>query len=280
MKIHAISTGAVSITQSWRLGQQDAYLPRLISTLFDTHKTEWLPIYTWVIEHPQGLIVIDTGIPTDANRKVYFPPFMPLVQRAAAFQLKAEEEIGFQIRTLGLSPDDVRWVVFTHLHQDHDGGIHHFPKSRFMVARKEYEAARGLKGRMAGYLNQRWPHWFEPQLIDFDVSAPKGFAGSYRLADDLLLVPTPGHSTGHLSVLAFEDHHAILFAGDSAYTEALLKAQQIDGIGPNAVTQRQTHQAILTFAQETPTVFLPSHDSQSAERLEKCQVIQFDTEES
>jgi len=51
MQIHAISTGAVKITQSWRVGR-GAGIRRLAHTLFDRQFTDWLPIYCYVIEHP------------------------------------------------------------------------------------------------------------------------------------------------------------------------------------------------------------------------------------
>ena len=62
MKIHAISTGKVKITQNWQVAREGDPL-RLAHTLFDRRFTDWLPIFCYVIEHPEGLIVIDTGIP-------------------------------------------------------------------------------------------------------------------------------------------------------------------------------------------------------------------------
>jgi N-acyl homoserine lactone hydrolase len=53
-----------------------------------------LPIYCYVIEHPEGLIIVDTGIPVTANAPILFPPWMPLVQWAARFRITAEREIG------------------------------------------------------------------------------------------------------------------------------------------------------------------------------------------
>ena len=270
MTIHAIETGKVKITKNWRTGLGDGN-KRLMNTLFDSEFTEWLPIYVWVIEHPEGLIVIDTGIPADANKRIWFPPFMPLLQRAAKFQVTPEEEVGPQLRQLGLSPNDVRWVVLTHLHQDHDGGLHHFPNAEFVVSSKEWEMAVGLKGRMNGYLNQRWPDWFKPLLVDFDSRIPFGpFGGHYTLtqAKDIHLVPTSGHSPGHLSVILTEDDLSTMFAGDASYTDELLLAQKADGIGPDPQGQQETHRKILTYAEQHRTVYLPTHDPGAKERLE------------
>ncbi|NBB73798.1 MAG: MBL fold metallo-hydrolase [Bacteroidetes bacterium] len=270
MTIHAIETGKVKVTKHWRIGRGTG-VKRLTSTLFGSEFTEWLPIYVWVIEHPEGLTVIDTGIPADANKRIWFPPFMPLVQRAAKFKMTPEQEVGSQLRQLGLSPNDVRWVVLTHLHQDHDGGLHHFPNAEFVVSSKEWDMAVGVKGRMNGYLNQRWPDWFKPRLVDFNSQKPFGpFASHHALtqAEDIHLVPTPGHSPGHLSVILVEDGLSILFAGDASYTEQLLMAQQADGIGPDPHVQQETHRAILDYAEQHPTVYLPSHDPGAKERLE------------
>jgi hypothetical protein len=64
MNIHAISTGRVKVTRSWRVGRADDSM-RLVHTLFDKQYTDGLPIFCYVIEHPEGLIIVDTGIPAN-----------------------------------------------------------------------------------------------------------------------------------------------------------------------------------------------------------------------
>lgn len=266
--MHAIQTGKVKITESWRTGRGKGVV-RLFNTLFDNNFTNWLPIYVWVIEHREGLLVIDTGISANANEPIWFPPFMRLIQRAAQFDIASKQEVGPQLQQLGYSPDDIRWVVLTHLHQDHDGGLHHFPNAEFLVAREEWNVATGLKGRMGGYLNHRWPDWFEPRLIDFKQGAFATFPKHHKLteAEDIILVPTQGHSAGHMSVILLEDDLSIMFAGDASYSDELLIADVTDGIGPDPISQKKTHAQILAYADEHPTVFLPSHDPKARERL-------------
>jgi len=268
MQIHAISTGAVKITQSWRVGRGSGIL-RLAHTLLDRQFTDWLPIYCYVIEHPEGLIVVDTGIPVTANAPILFPPWMLLVQRAARFRITAEQEIGPQLRARGLAPADVRWVVLTHLHQDHDGGLHHFPHAEVVVARAEWQAAQGLRGRLGGYQNQRWPRWLAPRCIDFAPTQAGTFPQRYPLTQrgDVQLIPTPGHSAGHMSVLVDAGAQLICIAGDAAYTQDLLIAQTLDGIGSDPLAQHATHRALLQLANEQPTVFLPSHEWDAERRL-------------
>ena len=62
MNVQLISTGAVKISQNFRIGKGKGAM-RLINALSDRRFSDWLPIYCTVIEHPEGLIVIDTGSP-------------------------------------------------------------------------------------------------------------------------------------------------------------------------------------------------------------------------
>jgi glyoxylase-like metal-dependent hydrolase (beta-lactamase superfamily II) len=66
------------------------------------------------------------------------------------FQIEPDQEIGPKLRTLGVGPRDVRRVVLTHLHMDHDGGLAHFPDSEILVSRRELHAAHGWMSRLRG----------------------------------------------------------------------------------------------------------------------------------
>ena len=76
MKIHAIQTGTVAITTKWREGVGHGRL-RLVHTLLDREWTEPLPIYAFAIEHPEGVIVVDTGETARASQHGYFPGWGP-----------------------------------------------------------------------------------------------------------------------------------------------------------------------------------------------------------
>ena len=274
MKIHAISTGRVKITKRWQVGDEHSPL-RLLKAITDSEYTDWLPIFCFVIEHPEGLIVVDSGILANANDRVWIPPFMPLLQRAAPFDISSEEEIGPKMRQKGFQPEDVRWLIQTHLHLDHEGGFHYFPNAEVLVSRNEWEAASGWKGRLNGYLNFRWPKELQPTLIDFDSGPYYSFEHCQRVtqAGDIVLVPTPGHSAGHLSVIVEEPDQFVMLAGDVAYSQALLLADEVDGVAVSTADLHQSHRRILELAQEIPTVFVPSHEWAGAERLDRREKI-------
>ena len=277
MRIHAIQTGTVQVKERQRAGT-GAGVIRFLNTLRDTAWTDPLPIYAWVVEHPEGVIVIDTGETARAARPGYFPAWHPYYRFGARMSVEPDQEVGPQLRRLGIAPGDVRWVVLTHLHTDHAGGLHHFPKSEILVSREEHRNARGLMGKLRGYLPHRWPDWFDPTPVELRGGPVGPFPGAHRLtrAGDVLLVPTPGHSAGHLSVIVREDDQAIFFAGDASYTEAHLVAEQVDGVsslGGGEAAALETLRRIRGYAREVPTVYLPSHDPDSARRLEDRRLL-------
>jgi glyoxylase-like metal-dependent hydrolase (beta-lactamase superfamily II) len=261
----------VSIKELQRDGQgRRRSFPRLF---MDRRWTEPLPILAWLVEHSEGLIVVDTGETARVADRDYFTPWQPYFRLALREWVEPEQEIGPQLRALGFSLGDVRWVVLTHFHTDHAGGLAHFPRSEILSSAVDYRYSRGLLGKARGLLPQHWPQGFSPTLTDFP-DAPFGpFPASTTLtaAGDVHLVPTPGHTPGHLSV-AIDDGETVLFlAGDTSYTEQLMLAGTPDGVSPDPVRARDTLARIQQLTAERPTVYLPTHDPDSAARLERGQ---------
>lgn len=267
--IHAISTGQVRITKAWANGKGKG-IGRLVNTLFDTNYTDWLPIWCFLVEHPEGLVLIDTGADAKANEPIYFPPYMPLLQRAAQFRISREDEIDAQIQKLGFSLKDVRMVILTHLHQDHDGGLGRFPNAETIISRKEWQAGIGFAGRMGGYLNQRWPKTLAPRLIDFQSGAFGQFPQSEKLLEGLFAVPTYGHSAGHLSLIWETGGKSYLFSGDAAYTEQALLAGTLDGVSGDLEQAQLSQNRLRDYALQHKSIVLPSHDPEASTRLQNA----------
>ena len=266
MRIHAIRTGSVRIKRSQVRGRGRG-LRRRLRIFADPQWTDWLPTYAWMIDHPEGVIVVDTGQGRhllDGVRSLH-----PYQRWEVMFRIDPDEEIGPRLHALGVRPRDVGRVVLTHLHIDHDGGLAHFPESDILVSRRELHTARGWRGRLRGYLPNRWPTWFNPIALDLAAESFGPFAASRRLtrAGDVIAVATPGHTADHLSVIVVDEGIAYVIAGDASYTEALMLAGQIDGVSTNGATARTTLEALKRLAAERPTVYLPTHDPESAERL-------------
>ncbi len=202
MRITAIQTGEVQIKSRQaepRFGPRPA---RIVDVLADRSWTPRLPILCFAIEHPDGLVVVDTGESARANDPGYQPVWHLFARTSERRWVAPEEEVGPQLRALGLDPGAARWVVMTHMHGDHAGGLGPFLGSEIVMSAREAKAAFARDGVLNGYLKSHYPDWLDPRGVEFDRDPWEGFDASVPLTDDgaVRLLPTPGHTLGHLSV--------------------------------------------------------------------------------
>ena len=136
-----------------------------------------------VIEHPDGRVLVDTGM-IDSTRELdaqWHPAFDP-----AAI------------------PRDVSIVINTHLHFDHCGGNRLFAGTPIYVQRVEREAARE-------------PGHTIPEWVEFEGARYIELNGAAEIVPGVRVLPTPGHSPGHQSVLVDTDDGLVVVAGDVSY---------------------------------------------------------------
>jgi N-acyl homoserine lactone hydrolase len=266
--VHAIQTGSVRIKRAQAEGRGRG-LARRLAIFTDAAWTDWLPTYAWVIDHPDGIIVVDTG--QGAHLLESAKSLHPYVRWEVAFRIEPEQEIGPQLRAIGITPRDVKRVILTHLHMDHDGGLAHFPHSEFLVT-PGANCARRAAGP-AGCAN-RWPSWFDPAPLELAQEPFGPFRASKKMTarGDVVAVATPGHTADHVSIVVQEQDAAILLAGDASYTEQLMLAGKVDGVSADENVARDTLDRIKRFVLAGPTIYLPTHDPDAATRLTKRRV--------
>jgi N-acyl homoserine lactone hydrolase len=156
-----------------------------------------IPVHGFVIKHPRaGAILVDTGVgwPTELVKE------WKVVNRHAADALEQHD----------LSPADVRIVVNTHLHFDHCGQNAVFKHAPFYIQRTELERAR----RENDITNQ----WFDFAGARFEL-----LDGDSEVADGVRVVSTPGHTSGHQSVVVETPDGGALMIGDAAYTAVIYR---------------------------------------------------------
>jgi glyoxylase-like metal-dependent hydrolase (beta-lactamase superfamily II) len=257
MKIHALQTGFVRVKHSFlfpRAGlrrQLDLFLPGPFS--------DPLPIHCWAIEHEGQLRLIDTG-ETVAARNVPF----------ARMEVTRAQELPPAILAAGLKLDDVSEVLLTHAHGDHIDGLVHV---RAPVLCNEVElryVAAPFSRMMRRVLRQPLPPGFAPRGFALDQGPFGAFQRSRAISDDgrIVLVETPGHTPGHVSVICIDDSERhVMLAGDATDTLEQLQSLRVDAIAPDPDVHLETMKTILAHCAEHPTIYLPSHDPESAARL-------------
>jgi N-acyl homoserine lactone hydrolase len=237
MRVRTLTTGVVRQKAGQR-GVRRYYA--------DSWRTETIPVHAFLVEHPKGLVLFDAGQTARAAAPGWFPAWHPFF-RLSRFELGPTDEVAPQLRAIGVEPGDVGHVVLSHLHTDHVGGLDPFTRSQVLVSRSEWNRATGRPGLLRGYLPQYWPPGLEPTLVDFDGHALGPFAGTYDVLGDgtLLMVPTPGHTPGHASLLLRDPHGSWLLAGDQAHTAEELRAAE---------------PAIAAWCESEQVVVLAAHD--------------------
>src|SRR5215467_4105556 len=141
VKIHLVSTGAVTVKTKFREAKRTGLLA-MIDFMLDKKFTEWMPIWVMIIEHPEGIFVIDTGENANVNDPGYFRSSGMIANwfdtTQFKFRVDREEEIDRQLQSLGIATDKVKAVILSHLHLDHADGLRHFPDTSILVSKTEW----------------------------------------------------------------------------------------------------------------------------------------------
>lgn len=263
MKIHALQTGTVSVKHSFLF--PSAGLRRQLDLFLPGDWSDPLPIYCWAIEHEGVLRLVDSG-ETAAARDVPF----------ARFEVTRGQELPAASAAAGLRLEDVSEVVLTHAHGDHIDGLVHL-RSRVIAHEEELRyLASAFPRVMRRALRQPLPPSFAAEPFALDGGPFGAFARSRSLSADgrIVAVGTPGHTPGHISVICIDDSgRHVMLAGDATDSLEQLQALRADAIAADPKVHVATLEAITAHCAEHPTVYLPSHDPDSAARLAEAATV-------
>jgi N-acyl homoserine lactone hydrolase len=242
---------------------------KLLRSLITGNPAATVPIPAFLIRHPSaGAILVDTGlhpsIATDGKEN-----FGGLGARIGHPDLDAGEDVPAQLRKRGLDPGEIPVVVMTHLHLDHSSAISEFPNSTFVVSEAEWESATGSKPQLNGYRRQHFDYAFDYRTVDFDrggIDSYSSFGRCFDLFGDgsIRLAYTPGHSAGHMSVIARLKERDFVIGGDATYTAAQLEGKAPFSPRPfDAHNARRSLQELKLFKRQYPdAIVTPGHDAE------------------
>jgi glyoxylase-like metal-dependent hydrolase (beta-lactamase superfamily II) len=196
-----------------------------------------------LVEHDDGLVLVDTGIGNKGDAK--FHDIYGVENAGTEGRTLLEDAV----RAAGHAPADIAWVVNTHLHFDHAGGNTYrdpsgalrpsFPRARYVVQRGELQFARHPNERTAGsYLAPNFAG-IDFQLIDGEVDLLRG----------IRCVPTPGHVPFHQSVLIEDGGERAFFLADLVPTSAHLPLPWIMGYDLEPLVTLETRRRIYARAE-------------------------------
>jgi N-acyl homoserine lactone hydrolase len=206
-----------------------------------------MPVGAFLVEHPTGTAVFDTGMHADLEHS---KERMRSTAELFEVELSPASSVTGQLAERGLAPGDVDVAVVSHLHFDHCGGLAQLPDARMVVQQAEWDAA------------------FDGPLVDLGVFNPEDFDlghdrqvldGEHDLFGDgsVMVVPTPGHTAGHQSLLI---EGRLLLTGDACYCRLALDLDAPPAFAHDVERQRQAF-AWLREQEATGTQLVFSHDA-------------------
>jgi N-acyl homoserine lactone hydrolase len=205
-----------------------------------------LPVGAFLVEHPRGTVVFDTGMHPELQHDT---SRMRSTASLFAVEQRPEWTLTGQLEAVGVAPDDVSVAVVSHLHFDHCGGLAQLPAARVLVQAAEWEAG------------------FDDGMVDFGVFNPGDFDlghdrqlvdGEHDVFGDgrLRLLPTAGHTAGHQSLLV---DGTTLLVGDACYCQPALDQDALPPFAADADAQHRVF-AWLRDQQAAGTRLVYSHD--------------------
>ncbi len=212
-----------------------------------------------LIEHASGLILVDTGAGNKEDAK--FRDIYGIENEGAEGRTSLEGALA----ELGMSPGDVSIVINTHLHFDHAGGntFHDergevrisFPNARYIVERGEYDYARLPNERTAASYFMRN---FEPIVVAGNFEFVRG---EKEIVEGVRVIPTPGHTPSHQSVLIESEGARAFYLADMCPTSAHVPLPWIMGYDVEPLVTLETKRRIFRQAAEESWLLVFEHDA-------------------
>ncbi|WP_296620038.1 MBL fold metallo-hydrolase [Marivirga sp.] len=233
------------------------------------------------IEHPiHGHILFDTGYTRRFYEFTKKYPFK-IYARVTKVYVNEEDEAKNVLKTKGIYPNDIKFIIISHFHADHIGGLRDFPNAEFICSDVAFQDVRGRKGFFAlkkGFIPSLMPEEFQSRtkFLSFDTSTKEvdGLGPVIDLFNDesILICQLDGHAKGQIGALLNADKK-ILLISDAAW----LKENYADLHLPNPIVRlffdswsdfKKSLHKVHTYHKTHPeTLIIPCHCEETINEL-------------
>jgi N-acyl homoserine lactone hydrolase len=233
----SISTFAAPSSSGPRLSRPDEVrlvpleIGRLDADLLDitgSNGRVLMPVPAWLIEHPKGLVLFDTGLHADLRNDR--SRLRGIFESAFTIDLPDGEDLTARLSAAGYATSDIDVVVFSHLHFDHCGGTQELPDARLIVQEAEWRAAHHPRLLDVGLYN----------LADFELGHDHQLIdGTHDVFGDgtITCIPTPGHTRGHQSLRVELGSGPVVLTADCIYFRSMYDQMKVPPTGADLAAQ-------------------------------------------
>lgn len=204
-------------TKMWALDGATLTMDKALLMVGQASEEITTPCPSFLIDHPRGLVLFDTGLAPDAagDPAAYYGEGLVSF---TGMKYAEHQRIDRQLENIGVPPSDIKFIVLSHAHFDHTGGVHLFPQAKIIIGAGEMANARWPKPAHHGLYIQKELDAFDPKQM-------------YEVADDLDLfgdgsvvaLQTPGHTPGELSMMVRLPSQTIILTADAVHIREQLE---------------------------------------------------------
>lgn len=272
IKIHVFHTGKVCVSPYLPFGGDKCGLIKASGLTTKKGNRLWLPVSAYLIEHPKGKILVDTGwsrsmspngvYDKKAQCKSLGSPFLYLINQGV---VEPGAAVGEQLQKIGIEPKDLDFVLLTHLDCDHANGLDSVKDAkRILVSKDGLRCAEKLSAVTKIRFQKKW--WNDVKLETFDWNDTEGpFKKAFDLFGDgsVKMIDIPGHCDGLCAVkIKNKEGKFVLLFSDGGYSSKSWKEMVTSGICMDKAAQKKSLEWIREQSFSKDCVeSLANHDS-------------------
>ena len=248
IKIHVFHTGEVCVAPDLPFGGDNCNAVKASGVFGKKEDRLWLPVSAYLIEHPKGKFLVDTGWARNVSPNGEFDKKAQIKSLGSVLLYEVNQgRIGLgqcideQLLEMGIKDSDIDAVLITHLDCDHANGLKQVKNAKkFMVSADEVKFANKITNKVRYY--KGW--WEGIDLTEFEWNDNQGPVGkSYDLLGDgsIELINIPGHADGLYAVkVKNEEGKFVLLFSDGGYARKSWEEQITSGIAADKQLQKQS----------------------------------------